>query len=97
MNNFDDPILLSINPSGQTCDFSLISKQNSERSTSSIPEIPNIWRLTIVMSETGRTVFDTSVSGTSKVIDTTGWRSGMYVAVAQVGKYTLSSKFVIER
>ncbi|MBR5655420.1 MAG: hypothetical protein IKW98_01865 [Prevotella sp.] len=97
MSNFDDPILLSINPSGQTCGFSLISNQSAEHSTSSNSDIPTEWRLTITKSETGRRVFDSAVSGMSKTINTTEWRPGVYIAVAQVGKYTLSGKFAIER
>ena len=97
MSNFDDPILLSINPSGQTCGFSLISNQSAEHSTSSNSDIPTEWRLTITKSETGRRVFDSAVSGMSKTINTTEWRPGVYIAVAQVGKFTLSGKFAIER
>lgn len=97
MSNFDDPILLSINPSGQTYGFSLISNQSAEHSTSSNSDIPTEWRLTITKSETGRRVFDSAVSGMTKTINTTEWRPGVYIAVAQVGKYTLSGKFAIER
>ena len=90
-----EPMLLTVNPSGQTYTFSLSQNKDLDSSSSGIA-LPEEWQLEIVRSENGMKVFDTKVFGPSKVIDTTGWKPGVYIAVAQLEKESLTVKFVVE-
>lgn len=90
-----NPLLLTVNPSGQTYTFSLNLNKDLD-SSSSNTALPEEWRMEIVRSENGMKVFDSKISGSSKVIDTSGWKPGVYIAVAQTGKETLTVKFVVE-
>lgn len=91
------PILLSASPSEGTCLFTISKSQETWSSAETMPDMTTEWQLTIVRSNTGRTVYDSSVSGTSKTVITTGWEPGIYVATAQVDGHYVSNKFVVSK
>ena len=80
-----------------TCQFTISESEEAISSFYTTLDMSSEWRLTVVRSDTGRTVYDSSVSGTSKTVGTTGWSPGIYIAVAQVDGQYVSSKFVVSK
>ncbi len=91
------PISLSANSKEGTCQFTISESEEAISSFYTRLDMSSEWRLTVVRSDTGRTVYDSSVSGTSKTVGTTGWSPGIYIAVAQVDGQYVSSKFVVSK
>jgi hypothetical protein len=91
------PLLLSASPSGGAWQFALSEREGVERSDDSRTALPTDWHLTVIKSDTGRTVYDGHVSGTSATVSTVGWLPGVYVAVAFVDGQYISSKFVVSK
>ncbi|MBR5061288.1 MAG: hypothetical protein IKX24_04005 [Prevotella sp.] len=92
-----EPILLSATPSGGAWQFALSEREGAERSADLRTALPTDWQLTVIKSDTGRTVYDGHVSGTSATVSTVGWSPGVYVAVALVDGQYISSKFVVSK
>ena len=96
-----DPILpldLSINSTGSGYIFSLLEKQQGDRSEENQSKTPysGQWQLTIMQSETGQTMYNGTTDGQSITVNTSGWRRGLYVAVARVNDSTIAQKLAIE-
>lgn len=96
--NFNTPIilsapnLLSMTTKGSICEFSFLQEKESQHvSNSSAKE----WRLTILKIDSGQKFFDETVGATKKAVNTSGWPSGIYAAVALIEDRTYSLKFTI--
>ena len=86
------PILLSMRASGNLYEFTLSQEDDSEQAKR---EAPAEWHLTIMKIDTGKRYLDEKVRATTKGVNTSGWPSGIYAAVAQLDDKTYSLKFSI--
>ena len=86
------PILLSMRASGNFYEFTLSQEDDSEQAKR---EAPAEWHLTIMKIDTGKRYLDEKVRATTKGVNTSGWPSGIYAAVAQLDDMTYSLKFSI--
>lgn len=80
--------VLSLNSNGDIYEFSIA--HNGEKVASS-----NKWHLAIMKINTGNKVFDETVMSNSKIVNISGWSSGIYVALAQVDGQYYSLKFSV--
>lgn len=86
------PNLLSMTTKGNICEFSVVQENESQHvSNNNTKE----WRLTIMKIDSGQKFFDETVGATKKAVNTSGWPSGIYAAVAQIENRTYSLKFSI--
>lgn len=92
-----NPILLTASPSEEVCHFSISEKEDANSSTNTRLGNSPEWLLTITQSDTGRTVYESAVSGKSKTVGIKGWDSGIYIATAQVGAQYISCKFAVPK
>ena len=53
------------------------------------------WTLEVYNATTGEKVFSQEVDGTNYIIDTTGWKPGVYVVRAVIGDEVLNEKVVV--
>ena len=56
---------------------------------------PQQWTLEVFSATTGEKVFSQEVDGTNYIIDTTGWKPGVYVVRAVIGDEVLNEKVVV--
>ena len=91
------PFTLSATLSEGSCQFTLGADGEAMASTDERLEISKEWRLTVTKSDTGSAVYESSVSGTSKTIGTSGWEPGIYIATALVNGKNVSCKFVVSK
>lgn len=54
------------------------------------------WQMDIYNIMTGEIAYSEKVVGVSKRIDTTGWKSGVYIIRANIGKETYSKKVIVK-
>ena len=54
-----------------------------------------VWTLEVYNATTGEKVFSQEVDGTNYIIDTTGWKPGVYVVRAVIGDEVLNEKVVV--
>lgn len=54
------------------------------------------WRLEVYNASTGRKVYDQFVTRLSEVVQTTGWKPGVYVVRASIGGQSFSEKIVVK-
>lgn len=91
------PLEFSINGTGHEYVFSLREKQNSERGDEHLAESKSLgqWQLAILQYETGQIVFKENVEDKSLSVNTSGWKAGVYIAVAIINGKSIAQKLAI--
>lgn len=91
------PLEFSINGTGHDYMFSLSEKQNSEKGNGSQAKSESIsqWKLVILKYETGQIVFNETVKDKYISVNTSGWKPGVYIAVANVNGKSIAQKLAI--
>ena len=54
------------------------------------------WELSVIDSVTGETIYRSHVDGSEKTLNTTGWKSGIYIIKATVGDQTQTQKLSVK-
>ena len=93
------PLEFSINGTGHEYVFSLREKQNSERGDEHLAESKSLgqWQLAILQYETGQIVFKENVEDKSLSVNTSGWKAGVYIAVAIINGKSIAQKLAITK
>lgn len=107
-DSYQIPILRSSNvysmsaeiDNGQICVSLIRDENNSERTSIEDPDRGYSteavsWTLEVYNAMTGEKVFCKEVTGLSYIIDTTGWKPGVYIAKAIIGGEVMSEKVVV--
>ena len=82
--------------SGDSPDMNLnISCLSDQTYSVSCGAIDN-WELSVIDSATGETTHRSHVDGTEKTLNTSGWKSGIYIIKATVGKEVLTEKIQVK-
>lgn len=82
--------------SGDSPDMNLnISCLSDQTYSISCGAIDN-WELSVIDSATGETTHRSHVDGTEKTLNTSGWKSGIYIIKATVGKEVLTEKIQVK-
>ena len=56
----------------------------------------SIWNLKVYNVLTGESIVDSDVMGTTKFIETVGWKPGVYVVRCQVGDKIVTEKMSVK-
>ena len=91
----EDP-LLGISMTGREYVFSLGTKQGEENEKQASNSIGQ-WKLIIIHSETGQMVYEGVTVTNTIVVNTSGWRSGVYLAVASVNGKNIANKISVTK
>lgn len=86
------PMDLNINSTGRNYTFSVHQLQDDQKSSGS--EIEE-WKLTIVQSQTGQTMYNGMAEGKLLTVNTSGWKPGVYIAIATANGCTITRKLAI--
>lgn len=91
------PFLLGINAMGHEYVFSLTEKQleQSESEEQQASRSLRKWKLSILNWETGQIVYEGVSDTNTATVNTSGWKSGVYVAVANVNGNNTAQKFTV--
>ena len=89
------PLEFSINGIGHEYLFSLHEKQNRERGEEFHLKDIKQWELSILQSETGHFVFKDVIEDNPVSINTSGWKAGIYIAVANINGKNIAQKFAV--
>lgn len=87
----DSDAMLNVNQTGNEYTFTI---KQSEDETSTGRNSP--WQLEIVRYDTGQSVYKTQTSNTTINVNTAGWTSGVYVAVATKNGQKMTKKLFIQ-
>ena len=97
---FTDPIFtLGVSASGQDYIFTLQNKQTDENGnerTQPIESVDQPWKLSVVQYDTGLTVYENSVSGTSMTVNASRWKPGIYIVIATIGDDMCVQKITVK-
>lgn len=97
---FTDPIFtLGVSASGQDYTFTLQNKQTDENGnerTQPIESVDQPWKLSVVQYDTGLTVYENSVSGTSMTVNASRWKPGIYIVIATIGDDMCVQKITVK-
>ena len=88
MNN----LRLNVSASGSEYTFSL--EPDSDDANGYAERSDQTWTLEIVRSETGQTVYS-SQDNKPQTVNVSGWKAGIYIAVARCGEDTYTQKLVV--
>lgn len=98
-NPISGPPILEMNINGTDHEyvFSLHERQTEDRESESQADLRPIehWQLTILQLETNQKVFDETVFNNSVAVKTTGWESGVYIAIGVVDGQTTTKKLYV--
>ncbi len=98
LTGFDPtPLLLNISSTGRDYVFSLQNEQDEDRNAGSeaVKHPIEQWQLTIVQYETGQTMYNGIVKGSSITVNTTGWKPGIYIVMAKANENSTIQKLAI--
>lgn len=90
---------LSIGISDGQLEISIISEtedNTTEEIDNNNPKSELEWKLEVFNATTGEVVFSHDAKGNSFVINTTGWRPGVYIVRVTIGDEVLSEKVVVK-
>ena len=97
---FADPIFtLGVSSSGQDYTFTLQCRQTDEdgnENTQSVESVDQPWKLSVVQYDTGLTVYEDSVSGTSMTVNASRWKPGIYIVIATIGDDMCVQKITVK-
>lgn len=92
----DEPLMLGISATGHDYVFSLTEKQENTEEQQAARTIRN-WKLTILHSETGQAIYEGLAESDAITVNTSGWKPGIYVAVANVNGKNIAQKLSVTR
>ena len=94
--------LLSVTPSGNQLEVSLssCSENRNDMSYSVANRVgsasPSEWNLEVYHAQTGERTANEKVYGSTVTLDTSSWKSGVYIVRASIGKEVLSEKVFVK-
>ena len=92
------PLYLTYNnPNSGTYEFFMSENTDGGQSEQRNTGNDEPWKLTIIRSDTGAKVYESSSSLGSKSVTTTGWLNGVYIAIANIMNQNYSVKFSVGR
>ena len=83
--------------SGGSPDVGLDISSQSGQTYSISCDAADGWELSVIDFATGKTVFVSYVEGAEKTLDTTGWKSGIYIVKATVGNQVQTQKLSVKK
>jgi len=83
--------------SGGSPDVGLDISSQSGQTYSISCDAADGWELSVIDFATGKTVFVNYVEGAEKTLDTTGWKSGIYIVKATVGNQVQTQKLSVKK
>ncbi len=92
----DEPLMLGISATGHDYVFSLTEKQENTEEQQAARTIRN-WKLNILHSETGQAIYEGLAESDAITVNTSGWKPGIYVAVANVNGKNIAQKLSVTR
>lgn len=93
------PFTLNVNAVGNNYIFSLQEKQTREDGTETVRTVEDgeqPWKLSIVQYSSGNTIYEGSSNGAPIPLNTSGWKSGLYIAVAKIEEQIFALKFGVK-
>ena len=92
------PIILTYSTTGSgSYEFFLCDNTDGEQSAQRNVSNDEPWQLTIIRSDAGAKVYESSSSLGTKTVTTTGWPNGVYIATANITSQNYSVKFSVGR
>lgn len=92
----NDYELLYAMQNGPSIDVRALPLQTSPSQDGSSSSTNLVWQVEVYNVMTGEIAYSGKVVGVSKQIDTTGWKSGVYIIRANIGKKTYSKKVIVK-